>query len=69
MDGPEWTMLPDLTSRRAVAGVVVATSFFTGNYPPFASVEALAVSGYPSPGELSEVDWDTIVGVFGARRA
>lgn len=125
MEGPEWTVLPDLASRRAgggvvwaddelfaerenlikpgrpvfqpgifghkgqlydgwetrrrrepgcdraivrlglpgaVTGVVVDTSFFTGNHPPFASVEALAVPGYPSPVELSEMDWDTIVG-------
>lgn len=44
-----------------VAGVIVDTSFFTGNYPPFASAEALAVDGYPSPAELSEMDWTTIV--------
>lgn len=44
-----------------VAGVIVDTSFFTGNYPPFASVEAVAVEGYPSPAELSELAWATIV--------
>ncbi|HKS43970.1 MAG TPA: allantoicase [Amycolatopsis sp.] len=44
-----------------VSGVIVDTTFFTGNYPPFASVEALAVDGYPSPAELSEMDWTTIV--------
>ncbi|HET6502657.1 MAG TPA: allantoicase [Amycolatopsis sp.] len=44
-----------------VSGVVVDTSFFTGNYPPFASVEALTVDGYPSPEELAEADWTTIV--------
>jgi allantoicase len=44
-----------------VSGVVVDTAFFTGNYPPSASVEAVAVEGYPSPAELSERDWTTIV--------
>jgi allantoicase len=44
-----------------VSGVIVDTAFFTGNYPPFASVEAVAVDGYPSPAELSELDWTTIV--------
>ncbi|HVV13749.1 allantoicase [Amycolatopsis sp.] len=44
-----------------ISGVVVNTAFFTGNYPPFASVEALAVAGYPSPAELSEMDWQPIV--------
>lgn len=44
-----------------VAGVVVDTAFFTGNYPPFASVEAVAVDGYPSPEELAALDWTTLV--------
>lgn len=44
-----------------ISGVIVDTAFFTGNYPPFASVEAVAVEGYPSPAELSELDWTTIV--------
>ncbi|GFJ92808.1 hypothetical protein Prum_064500 [Phytohabitans rumicis] len=42
-----------------VRGVVVDTSFFTGNYPPYASVEACAVAGYPAPEELS--GWITVV--------
>src|SRR5947208_2256798 len=42
-----------------IRGVVVDTSFFTGNYPPFASVEACAVDDYPSPDELS--GWETLV--------
>ena len=33
-----------------VHGVVVDTSFFTGNYPPRAAVDALAVEGYPHRG-------------------
>ncbi|OXM65764.1 MULTISPECIES: allantoicase [Amycolatopsis] len=44
-----------------VAGVVVDTAFFTGNYPPFASVEAVAVDGYPSPAELLELEWTPLV--------
>ncbi|NKQ56439.1 allantoicase [Amycolatopsis sp. K13G38] len=44
-----------------VHGVVVDTAFFTGNYPPFASVEAVAVDGYPSPEELAALEWTTIV--------
>jgi allantoicase len=42
-----------------IRGIVVDTSFFTGNYPPFASVEASAVDGYPSPEEITE--WDELV--------
>lgn len=44
-----------------VSGIVVDTSFFTGNYPPFASVEAVAAEGYPSPAELAELGWTTVV--------
>lgn len=44
-----------------VRGVVVDTAFFTGNYPPFCSVQACAVEGYPSPAELAEADWAELV--------
>ena len=44
-----------------VRGVVVDTAWFTGNYPPFASVEAISVEGYPSPAELEVAPWETIV--------
>lgn len=44
-----------------VRGIVVDTAFFTGNYPPFCRVDAAAVEGYPSPAELSEVDWQPLV--------
>lgn len=42
-----------------IRGVVIDTAHFTGNYPPFASVEACAVEDYPSPDELT--DWETLV--------
>lgn len=44
-----------------VAGVVVDTAFFTGNYPPRVSVEAAAVDGYPSVQQLLEARWVTLV--------
>ncbi|MFL6121884.1 allantoicase [Actinophytocola sp.] len=44
-----------------VRGIVVDTSYFTGNYPPFCWVDGAAVEGYPSPAELSEVDWQPLV--------
>ncbi|HWM04928.1 MAG TPA: allantoicase, partial [Actinophytocola sp.] len=44
-----------------VHGVVVDTAFFTGNYPPFCSVEACGVEGYPTPAELADADWQTLV--------
>ncbi|OKI51503.1 allantoicase [Micromonospora sp. CB01531] len=42
-------------------GVVIDTSWFTGNYPPYASVEGARVDGYPSPEELEKADWTTLV--------
>jgi allantoicase len=44
-----------------IRGVVVDTSFFTGNYPPEISVEATGAEGYPSPAELGRAPWATIV--------
>ena len=47
-----------------IRGVVVDTSFFTGNYPPEVSVEATGAEGYPSPAELdgpAGAGWTTIV--------
>ncbi|MGI8955131.1 MAG: hypothetical protein ACR2FL_11280, partial [Nocardioidaceae bacterium] len=44
-----------------VHGVVVDTAWFTGNYPPHVSVEATSVDGYPSPAELEQAAWATLV--------
>lgn len=44
-----------------VRGVVVDTSWFRGNYPPHASVEATSVEGYTSPAELEQADWVPLV--------
>jgi allantoicase len=44
-----------------VHGVVVDTAFFRGNYPPRVSVEATSVAGYPSPDDLADAVWQTIV--------
>jgi allantoicase len=45
----------------AVHGLVVDTAYFTGNYPPRISVEALELPGYPSVEELLAADWATLV--------
>ncbi|MDT7658993.1 MAG: allantoicase, partial [Pseudonocardiales bacterium] len=39
-----------------VRGVVVDTAWFTGNYPPEASVEGLCVDGHPAVDELLATD-------------
>jgi allantoicase len=44
-----------------VRGVVVDTAFFKGNYPPEVSVEGTGAEGYPSPAELQEAEWVTLV--------
>jgi allantoicase len=44
-----------------VAGVVIDTAFFTGNYPPQASLEGAAVEGHPSVEELETADWQPLL--------
>jgi allantoicase len=44
-----------------VRGVVVDTTFFTGNYPPYASVDGCGVEGYPGAGELAGAQWLPLV--------
>jgi allantoicase len=44
-----------------VRGVVIDTAWFTGNYPPFASVEATSVEGFPSPDDLTSARWEPLV--------
>src|SRR3954462_2425590 len=44
-----------------VKGVVIDTSFFTGNYPERASVEACAVSGPASLADLEAAHWREIL--------
>ena len=44
-----------------VHGVVLDTSWFTGNFPPEASVEGVDLGGYPSVAELLDADWVTLV--------
>ncbi|MGI8888783.1 MAG: allantoicase [Nocardioidaceae bacterium] len=58
--GHDWAMVR-LGVPGVVRGVIVDTAWFKGNYPPFVSLEAAAVDGYPSPDELEHVEWATIV--------
>lgn len=58
--GHDWAMIR-LGVPGVVRGVVVDTSFFAGNFPPECSVEGCRVDGYPSPDELTEADWRTLV--------
>lgn len=58
--GVDWAIVR-LAEPGVVRGVVVDTSYFLGNYPPFVSVEAAAVEGYPSPEELGAMTWQPIL--------
>jgi allantoicase len=44
-----------------VRGVVVDTTYFRGNYPPFASVQATTLLGYPCAEEVLAAPWRTLV--------
>ncbi|MEW5811423.1 MAG: allantoicase [Actinomycetota bacterium] len=45
-----------------IRGVVVDTAFFTGNFPPEISVEAVEIDGYPPAETLAgDATWTTIV--------
>lgn len=58
--GHDWAVVR-LGAPGIVAGVVVDTAFFTGNYPPRASVEGVAVDGHPSVAELEQADWQPLL--------
>ena len=44
-----------------IRGVMIDTAWFKGNYPPEASVEGASYEGYPSPSELEQAQWETLV--------
>jgi allantoicase len=44
-----------------VHGIDVDTAFFVGNYPPYASVDACAVPGYPDAAALRAAAWTPLV--------
>ena len=62
--GSDWAIVR-LGEPGVVRGVVVDTSFFTGNYPPEVSVEAAyldpVLDGYPAADELDALTWTTLV--------
>ena len=44
-----------------ISTLVIDTAFFRGNYPSYASVEALASEGYPTVEELQAMPWTTLL--------
>ncbi len=53
--------------RSEVAGVVVDTSYFAGNYPPRVGVEAVDLPGHPSVEQLLAAPWRPLVPVSEVR--
>ncbi|MFF5243032.1 allantoicase [Streptosporangium sp. NPDC000095] len=64
--GHDWALVR-LGMPGVVRGVVIDTAWFKGNYPPYASVEAVEVEGYPTVAELEAADWVEIVPRSGLR--
>jgi allantoicase len=58
--GHDWAVVR-LGTPGIVAGVVVDTAFFTGNYPPRASLDGAAVEGHCSVDELLKADWQPLL--------
>ncbi|GAA3177243.1 allantoicase [Blastococcus jejuensis] len=58
--GHDWAVVR-LGTPGVVHGVVVDTAFFTGNYPPRASVDGAAVEGHCSVDELLKADWQPLL--------
>ncbi|WP_448626053.1 allantoicase [Geodermatophilus sp. URMC 64] len=58
--GHDWAIVR-LGTPGIVAGVVVDTAFFTGNFPPRAAVEGAAVEGHPTVVELEKADWQPLL--------
>jgi allantoicase len=58
--GHDWAIVR-LGAPGIVAGVVVDTAYFTGNYPPRASVDGAAIEGHCSVDELLKADWQPLL--------
>ncbi|MFI5909205.1 allantoicase [Dactylosporangium sp. NPDC051541] len=58
--GHDWAIVR-LGAPGQIHGVVVDTAHFTGNFPPFASVDAAELPGHPSPSDLAAANWTEIV--------
>ena len=52
-----------LGARSRIAGVIVDTSYFAGNYPPRVGVDGVDLADYPSVETLMRADWQPVVPV------
>ena len=62
--GHDWAIIR-LGAPGVITSIDIDTSFFTGNFPQTASIEACGCEGYPSPAELAGpgTEWEQIVPV------
>ena len=44
-----------------IRGIDIDTSFFTGNFPPYASVDGCSMPGYPDAAQLKAATWTPLV--------
>lgn len=58
--GHDWAIVR-LGAPGRIHGVVIDTSWFTGNFPPFASVDAAALEGHPSAAEVADAQWQPLL--------
>jgi allantoicase len=60
--GHDWLII-HLGASGIVRGVVIDTSYFLGNYPERASIDGCAVTGTPSPNELTSgaIEWRALL--------
>ncbi|TFV87135.1 allantoicase [Blastococcus sp. CT_GayMR16] len=58
--GHDWAIVR-LGAPGIVGGIVVDTAFFSGNYPPHASLDGAAIEGHCSVDELTKADWQPLL--------
>ncbi|MFN2637354.1 MAG: allantoicase [Gemmatimonadaceae bacterium] len=60
--GHDWAIVR-LGLPGIVRGIVIDTSFFTGNYPPEVSIDAVAIGGSPSPDRIlaGSIAWEQLL--------
>ncbi|MEV7626549.1 allantoicase [Actinoplanes sp. NPDC089786] len=58
--GNDWVIIR-LGAPGVVRGIDIDTSFFTGNFPPYASVDGCSLPGYPDATQLKAATWTPLV--------
>ncbi len=64
--GHDWAVVR-LGVPGCVHGVVIDTAWFTGNFPPYASLDGAAIDGHPSSAEVEAATWIPLLGLVELR--